>query len=90
MCTLDEISKELGIPRYKEQIDALQSKYLAPYATKIPKEKSRRSEEPPGNFETRSEFQRDRDRIIHSKAFRRLCTRPKCLSITKETITGPG
>lgn len=72
MGTYDEIEKELGLPRYKEQIEYIQSKLLAPYATKLPREGSRRYEEPSYNFETRSEFQRDRDRIIHSKAFRRL------------------
>lgn len=72
MSTFDKISKELGIPRFKDQIEEIQSRYLAPYATKSPGEKSRRFEEPSYNFETRSEFQRDRDRIIHSKAFRRL------------------
>lgn len=43
---------------------------LAPYAAQSAKTKGRRfSESAPGS---RSEFQRDRDRIIHSTAFRRL------------------
>lgn len=45
---------------------------MADYAVKKPKEGSRDFEEPDLNKKTRSEFQRDRDRIIHSKAFRRL------------------
>ncbi|HYE81337.1 MAG TPA: dNTP triphosphohydrolase [Clostridia bacterium] len=70
----DKIYKELGTPpRYKDKIQAIQDLYLAPYATKLPKEGSRRnSNEKNSNFETRSDFQRDRDRIIHSSAFRRL------------------
>ena len=44
--------------------------HLAPYAAQSSKSRGRRHPEPaPGS---RSEFQRDRDRIIHSTAFRRL------------------
>ncbi|KAF1047697.1 MAG: Deoxyguanosinetriphosphate triphosphohydrolase-like protein [Herbaspirillum frisingense] len=44
--------------------------YLAPYAANSANSRGRRfSETPPGS---RSEFQRDRDRIVHSTAFRRL------------------
>jgi dGTPase len=44
--------------------------HLAPYAAHSAKSRGRRFNEPaPGS---RSEFQRDRDRIIHSTAFRRL------------------
>lgn len=70
----EQIHKELGTqPRYKDKIQAIQDLYLAPYATKRPKEGSRRnSNERNSNFEARSDFQRDRDRIIHSSAFRRL------------------
>lgn len=37
----------------------------------------------------RTEFMRDRDRITHSKAFRRLRTRLRSSSILREAITGP-
>src|SRR6188768_2628702 len=46
------------------------SESLAPYAAIDERSRGRRHPEPPPRF--RSEFQRDRDRIIHSNAFRRL------------------
>ena len=46
------------------------SPLLAPYATHATQTRGRRIPEPPSA--SRSEFQRDRDRIIHSGAFRKL------------------
>ncbi len=43
---------------------------LAPYAARAERTRGRRHREPPPR--NRSEYQRDRDRIIHSTAFRRL------------------
>ena len=54
----------------REKIEEKEKFYLSPYAVFSSKTAGRaRSEEP---SEIRTEFQRDRDRIIHSKAFRRL------------------
>ncbi|CAN5250540.1 deoxyguanosinetriphosphate triphosphohydrolase [soil metagenome] len=44
--------------------------HLAPYAAHSTQSRGRRFSEPPAS--ARTEFQRDRDRIIHSTAFRRL------------------
>jgi dGTPase len=49
---------------------ASNSRGLAPYAAHDAQSRGRRHPEPKPDF--RSEFQRDRDRIIHSNAFRRL------------------
>lgn len=46
------------------------SQYFAPFATLSERSRGRRIQEPPSR--TRTPFQRDRDRIIHSSAFRRL------------------
>ena len=43
---------------------------LAPFAALVATSRGRRHPEPPADY--RSEFQRDRDRIVHSNAFRRL------------------
>jgi dGTPase len=43
---------------------------LAPYAVRVEDSRGRRYPEPPHSY--RNAFQRDRDRVIHSRAFRRL------------------
>lgn len=54
----------------REQIEQLEQQILSPYATKSRDSKGRQRQE--AQCSLRTCFQRDRDRIIHSKAFRRL------------------
>lgn len=51
-------------------MDSTEPVALAPYAAHDARSRGRRHAEPPPAY--RSEYQRDRDRIIHSNAFRRL------------------
>lgn len=60
------------IIRYKNEIDESYASILADYAVKSAKPNGRVHEEEVRDKENRSDFQRDRDRIIHSAAFRRL------------------
>ncbi len=54
----------------RTDIEKREYEYLSPYATKAAESRGRmKSEE---KCEIRTDFQRDRDRIIHSKSFRRL------------------
>lgn len=54
----------------REQNEQLEKQILSPYATLSVNSKGRDRYEEPSDM--RTEFQRDRDRIIHCKAFRRL------------------
>jgi len=54
----------------RKEIEERERKFLSPYATLSCKTKGRKHPEKECNF--RTAFQRDRDRILHSKAFRRL------------------
>jgi len=54
----------------RERLEQLERDTLAPYAAKSAESRGRPIPEPPDPV--RTAFQRDRDRIIHSKAFRRL------------------
>ncbi len=56
--------------RSREEFELLEQKNLAPYACHSGASSGREYEE--AEHPIRSRFQRDRDRIIHSKAFRRL------------------
>ena len=54
----------------REQYEQLEFQILSPYATKSRETKGRKI--PTEKCDIRTEFQKDRDRITHSKAFRRL------------------
>ena len=54
----------------RQDLEEREFEYLSPYATKSAESRGRQLEEK--KCSVRTEFQRDRDRIIHSKAFRRL------------------
>lgn len=54
----------------REQFEAREEEYLSPYATLSRNTRGREREEP--QCDIRPVFQRDRDRILHCKAFRRL------------------
>ncbi|MGH9200421.1 MAG: deoxyguanosinetriphosphate triphosphohydrolase, partial [Vicinamibacterales bacterium] len=54
----------------REEFESLEENHLAPYAMRNRRTRGRVHEEPEHPF--RLPFQRDRDRIIHCSAFRRL------------------
>jgi len=54
----------------RQDIETLEDSYLAPYAVKSGESRGRRYREKEHAYRTR--FQRDRDRVIHSSAFRKL------------------
>ena len=58
------------MPQSREQLEANEHQTLAPYAQRSADSRGRDHPEPP--HEWRTEYQRDRDRITHSRAFRRL------------------
>src|SRR5262249_37068700 len=58
------------MPTIRESLEAREFDFLAPEAAKSAKSRGRLRPEPDDPI--RPVFQRDRDRVIHSKAFRRL------------------
>ncbi len=58
------------MPRTREELEQLERLTLAPYAQLSAASRGRAYSEPPPDW--RTHYQRDRDRVIHSRAFRRL------------------
>src|SRR5215471_9239725 len=58
------------MPRARQELEQLEKQNLAPYAQFSADTRGRKYEETPPEW--RTEYQRDRDRVIHSRAFRRL------------------
>jgi dGTPase len=58
------------MPRTREELEELERRNLAPYGQLSAESRGRRYAEAPPEW--RTQYQRDRDRVIHSRAFRRL------------------
>jgi len=58
------------MPRTRQELEALEHQILAPYAQFSGDSRGRQFQEPPPLW--RTQYQRDRDRVIHARAFRRL------------------
>ncbi|HWH67831.1 MAG TPA: deoxyguanosinetriphosphate triphosphohydrolase [Candidatus Sulfotelmatobacter sp.] len=58
------------MPRTRPELEQLERQNLAPYAQLSADTRGRKYQEAPPEW--RTEYQRDRDRVIHSRAFRRL------------------
>jgi dGTPase len=59
-----------GMLNTRQRLEEIEAKTLAPFAIKSAESKGREYPEPEAEF--RTAFQRDRDRILHTTAFRRL------------------
>jgi dGTPase len=58
------------MPRTRQELEQIERQILAPYAQFSGESRGREYKEPPADW--RTHYQRDRDRVIHSRAFRRL------------------
>jgi dGTPase len=58
------------MPRTRQELEQIERQILAPFAQFSGDTRGRKHPEPPPEW--RTQYQRDRDRVIHSRAFRRL------------------
>jgi len=58
------------MPRTRQELEEIERQILAPYAQLSGETRGRKHKEAPPDW--RTQYQRDRDRVIHSRAFRRL------------------
>src|SRR5271155_2632327 len=58
------------MPRTRQELEQIERLHLAPYAQLSAQTRGRKYPEEPPDW--RTQYQRDRDRVIHSRAFRRL------------------
>ena len=58
------------MPRARQELEQIERQILAPFAQFSGDTRGRKYPEPPPEW--RTQYQRDRDRVIHSRAFRRL------------------
>jgi len=58
------------MPRTRQELEDIERSTLAPYAQMSGASRGRKHPEKSPDW--RTEYQRDRDRVIHSRAFRRL------------------
>ena len=72
----------------REVTQALEQEHLSPFAARSQQTKGR--ERPEEECPLRTPYQRDRDRILHCKSFRRLKHKTRCSLPRKGTITVPG
>jgi dGTPase len=72
----------------RQQLEELENQSLAPYAIRSKNSKGRKYPEDEPDY--RTVFQRDRERILHTTAFRRLEFKTQVLSFTKVIIIEHG
>jgi dGTPase len=71
----------------RQQLEEFESQQLASYAIYSKNSKGRKFPEEEADLRTR--FQRDRERILHTTAFRRLEYKTQFSSIMRAITTGP-
>lgn len=64
------MSQPIDLGQVRRELEADEARRLSPYAAKSAESRGRETPEEPSAV--RTDFQRDRDRVIHCKAFRRL------------------